>query len=211
MKYLLLSCVSIILLPLAWGGRPTGFEQPGILETLKTGKTVIETPVSTATELVQVTKAYFKDTKAEDYVHLVTNHKKYELMFKDGSPRIMKADTLSVNKEKTEYQYKLLVVVDGPFGVIYEFEPQGRQLVLDDLHSSGETKIDNTLTNYKEQLTHASQTTRIIPYDEGLLIEDRLHIILKQQTQSSAAMKKQLGILSARFLEAFRKELGAGP
>lgn len=190
------------------GDLPAGFEKAGFIEQLKTGgKAVTEIPINAPTELIQISRAYYVGVKDETYVALVTDHPKYSLMFSDGSPRIRNALTLSSNKEKNQFEYALHIEVDGPFGAVYEVNPTGKQIISSSTAPQPEIKIVNDLTNYKAEFSLASQTTRIIPFAGGILVEDRVHIVLKKQTQTSAAMKKQLGILFGRFLETFRKEL----
>ncbi len=190
------------------GELPTGFEAPGLITALKGKKIVIESPVSTPTELIQVSKAFFKGVSVDNYLQLATDHKKYALMFKGGSPRIENAATTSVNSTKTEFEYSLLVEVDGPFGSVLEVTATGKQVVAKGAEMMAESTIDNQLTNHKDKLILANESTRVIPFEDGFLLLHQLHIVLKQQTTASAALKKQLGILFARFPDAFRKELG---
>ena len=190
---------------------PKGFEKPGFIEELKTGKVIMETPVSSSTELIQIVRAYFKSVNTEHYIELAINHEKYGLMFKDGSPRIKSASTVNVNPEKTEYEYALLVEADGPLNSVFEVKATGKQTVFRAESELLESKIENILTSHKDKFIRATQDTRIIPFEDGLLVEDRFQIILKQISSTTTILKKQLGVLFSRFPDAFRKELGAEP
>lgn len=189
-------------------GLPAGFSQALVERLTSEHKAVTEQQINTARELVQFSRAYYKGVKADDYVALVTKHKEYGILFKDGSPRITNGETVSVSRDKKEHEYKLHVEVDTPFGGLYELDATGKQIVTRPMKVGGETSIENTVSR-TDQLSYARQTTRVIPSAGGILVEDKLHIILREEGQKAAGMKKQLGILFSRFLDVFRKELGA--
>ena len=205
--------VLAILLPVAFTlgeALPKGFEKEGYIGSLKTSKKAdTAQPVNTASELIQISRTYMSGVKAENYVGLVTNHRKYGILFKEGSPRITNGVTTAVNKEKTEFEYALHVEVDSPFGGSpYEIDAIGTQKVTYPRKKGGEIVINNDVKR-TEYVSYSNQTTRVIPWEKGILIEDRVQIVLKTQTTTASAIKKQLGILFNRFLDTFREELGS--
>lgn len=181
---------------------PVGFEDPALLAKVMEGKIVMEDKVDTKVEFRTVAKAFFNRTAPEAYAALATNHPKYADLFTE----VKKGETLKVSTDKTEFDYKLhLVFKVGPFS--QDVYPEGHQKVTFGADATAEGRIDNEILNYKEEIKSATQVTRLIPYENGILVEDDVHVVLVKPSSQSGMIKKKLKEFFGQYVSTFRKEL----
>lgn len=187
---------------------PKGFEDPALLAKVMSGKIVDQVQIDTKTEYKVVLRAYFAKTSPEAYAGIATNHPKYPSMFEE----IQSAETTKVNAQRTDFEYKMTVLVQyGPFQL--QVHPTGRQVFTPGADPRAEGAVAHNITNYQDVLEIASQGTRLIPYDNGMLVEDSIHVKVRKDypPAQAAAIKTQLKKTFTRFLEVFRRELSATP
>ncbi len=185
---------------------PAGFEDPALLAKVMQGKIVIEDKVSTSTEFVSVGKAFFKQTSPVVYSQLAVNYPLYPKMFEE----IKEGQLLNSNAEKTEFDFKLHMEVSvGPFA--YDVYPEGKHLLQLPQDAISEGKVVMKVTNYTEYLKRADQTTRLIPYEGGILVEDTVHVVLQKASSQGNIVKKKLKEFYNKYIDGMRKELKAQP
>lgn len=179
---------------------PEGFD-PETLAKVLSGKIVQQQVISTPVELRTMIRAYFDRVSGYAYIQLATDHPKWAQLF----PGVKEGKTTFVNEIKTYFEYELsLVVKYGPYTI--PLYPKGKQTVTYAPDAVSESKILNELTNYKDYIEFLVQKTRLIPYQTGILIEDDVH--LKVKNQVPAAVKSELAEFFNRYVETFRKALG---
>lgn len=194
-------CLAVLVyVPALKAEVPAGFESPGLMARLEKGEIVLDEKISTKTEFLDVFRAYFNKVSPDAYAGLVTTYSKYPDMF----DQIEEATLLTTNPDRTIFTYKLKMnVAVGPFhSTIY---PEGRHTIT--LNTIGESKVYNEITNYQDHLETATETTRLIPYQGGMLVEDTVHAKLKKANAASGMVKKKLQAMFKGFIKGFRKEL----
>ncbi len=181
---------------------PPGFEEHGVLEKVKAGEIVKTEVVATKKEFKSVFRAFFKKTSPDAYTALATNHPKYPQLFSD----IKEAKTVNANAEGTEFDYWLHVVLKVGIFTQHVY-PEGHQSYKRAVDEKSEATIVHNITNYKEYLESAVETTRLIPYEDGMLLHDTVHIKLLKDNAQSTMIKNKLNEQFERFISTFRKEL----
>lgn len=198
----ILALAVLVYLPVANAEVPSGFEKPGLMDKLMNGEIVMEETIDTATEFENVFRAYFNKTSPDAFGALMTDYAKYPSMFKE----MKEAKQLSVNSDRTVFTYWLkMKVAIGPFS--QTITPEGRHTLK--INATGESRIVNEITNYQDYLNFATENYRMIPYGNGMLVEDLVHASLKKGNSGSSFVKKQLQKMFKGYLETFRKELKA--
>lgn len=181
---------------------PAGFDA----ETLKqvmAGKIVAEVKTDEKTEYRQINRAYFNKVSTDAFLDLAVNHAKYPALF---SPEVQDARTLTVNDDKTVYTYLMdLEVTMGLF--TFYLHPEAKHTLKRAADPTAEATLKNELTSHKEQVEFLYQNTRLVPYENGLLVEEDLHLKIKQGSAQSASIKSYLKKFFARYVDTFRREL----
>jgi hypothetical protein len=181
---------------------PAGFKDAAILSAVMSGKVHKEVVLNTAKEEKLYLRAYFNKVSPQAYAELATNYEKYADMFEE----IQEGKTTKSNPERTVFEYYMdIVFVYGllPFHVY----PEGRHVVTFGADSTAESTIKHELTNYKDTFDLAKETTRLVPYENGMLVEDEIHVLLKKAGSTSESVKVELVKEFSKFMETFRQVL----
>lgn len=181
---------------------PKGFEDPALLAKVLNGQLVIEEKTSTAIEFRSVAKAFFKKVSTDSYVDLAINHMKYPDLFEE----IKAGETLEISADKKTYRYRLDLFVEQGFLSLHLY-PEGIQKIFRAPDTHSEARVENTITNYKEQINFANQVTRLIPYENGILVEDDVHFRLQKETPSSKIIKLKLREFFTKYVSRMRQAL----
>lgn len=192
---------------LAADGPIAGFEDPAVLSRVMGGEIVAEEKAATGKEFETVFRAFFKGVSPDAYRDLATNHVKYPDLFPDD---VKSAETTKSNKERTEFEYKMdLVFRIGIF--VQHVYPELRQVYTPAPDAVSEAKMWQTVLNYKEYLTDSTETTRLIPYQGGILIHDTIHFTLAKENSQTTLIKNKMKEKFLLFLTTFRTVLGGNP
>ncbi len=182
---------------------PAGFEDPVLFAKLLKGNVVVEQLPSTKTEFRSVIRAYFNRVSPDAYADLYTSHKKWIGLLAE----IKDAKTLSSNNEKTELSYWLKMKIWYTV-LSFEIEPVGKQNIVAGKDAISEWTLKNEITNYKDSLTLAEESIRLIPYEGGILVEDNVHVVLAAETAFANTVRKEIEKKWSQLIGAFRKSLG---
>ena len=187
-------------------GAPAGFEDPKLLAQVLSGKVVVEDKVSTNVEFVSIGKAFFKGASPEAYSKLAIDYKLYPKMFEE----VVEGKAIKNNAEMTELDFMLHMVVSvGPFQ--QDVYPEGHHNVMYPKDAISEGLIKMKITNYTEYIKDATQSTRLIPYQGGILVEDTVHVLLQNPSAQAGLVKKKLKEFYNKYITNLRKELKAVP
>ncbi len=181
---------------------PTGFEDPVLLGSVMGGKVIYQDKIDTKIEFETVAKAFFTKTSPEAYAMLAVNHPKYPQLFQE----VKEGHTTKISEDKLDYDYRLKLVIQAGF-ITQEVFPEGHQHLIPAADAISEYRIQNAITNYTDDIKSATQVTRLIPYDNGILVEDDVHVILQKPSAQSNIIKKKLKEFFSKYVLAFRKEL----
>jgi len=183
---------------------PSGFEEPGLMDRVMGGEIVLSETTNTSTEFVDVFRAFFNKTSAKAYADLVTDHAKYVDLF----PEMKEAKTTSVNSDRTVFTYWARMVVT--VGIFQQtLYPEGRHTVKLARDAAGESTVLNEITNYTEYLKLATESARLIPYQNGMLVEDTVHVKLQKASATTNFVKRHLQKMFANYVSTFRDALHA--
>lgn len=181
---------------------PAGFEDPALLAKVMGGEIVVKDLVDTKTEFRTVAKAYFNRVTPEAYWQLSSNFVHYPKMFSE----VKEGKALEVSVDKLAVDWWLHLKIKVGF-ISQDFYPEGSQEFLPGLHATSEARVANRITNLQEYLKSGKQTTRLIPFDNGILVEDDIHAVLQDGVTGSALVKKELRKFFLKYISTFRKEL----
>lgn len=181
---------------------PPGFEDPTLYNTVMGGKIVFVDKLDTKVSFESVGKAFFPHTSPEAYAALAVNHGKYPQMFDN----IKEGVTTKISDNHLEYDYRLKLLVQVGF-ITQEATPEGHQILVPGADAISEYRILNTITNYQDEIKKATQVTRIIPHDNGVLVEDDVFVEMVKPGTQTNIMKKKLKEFFSKYIVAFRKEL----
>lgn len=181
--------------------KPVGFEDAAIYDAVMAGEIHEATLVDTKKESRRIFRAFFPKTSPEAFLDLATNHAKFPEMF----PEVLEARTTKVNADRTEFDSWMKVHIKvGPFSkTVY---PETRQKIKRGADAISESTMDSELLNQKESVEFVRGTTRLIPWEGGILIHSDSHFLLHQQA-GLGMIKKKMMEQERRELEAFRKVL----
>ncbi len=201
--YLALFVGNFICLGNAWAADPPpGFTDPTVLSNVLAGN--IDTQVVTNTNLEQhvFLRAQFKKGSPDAYRDVATNYEG----FPDILPEVESGTTVDVNSDRTQFDYKLDVVFqEGPFP--FHVYPAGHETYTPAADATSEGKFLNVVTNYQDTFKMAQESTRLIPWQDTMLVEDEVHVILVKDGATAGEVKKQLVNEFTRMLTAFRDKL----
>jgi hypothetical protein len=184
---------------------PKGFEEPGLMDRLLAGKIVTKRIVDTQTESKVLVRSFYKKVSTDAYIELAVNYPKYADMFQE----VREGKLLKVNAEKTQYDYKLHVVAS--VGIITKHVyPEFRHSIGRAKTTLGEARVENLLLNYKDQMEIGAQSTRLIPFQDGILVEDFAHVKARGNTASAKAAKRKFIEFFLSYTKIFRDELKGG-
>lgn len=187
-------------LPIANADVPPGFEKPGLMDKIMKGQIVLDEQINASVEFKDVFRAYFNKVTPDAYAALAVNYPKYP----DLIDMIQEAKQTSVNADHTVYTYWLhMDVAIGPFH--QQIYPEGRHTLK--INANGESTILNEITNYQDYIETATETTRLIPYQNGMLVEDTVYAKLRKSNSMAGMVKKQLQKLFSNYISAFRDTL----
>jgi len=185
---------------------PKGFEDAKLMEKVLAGKIVVEEVANTKLEYRVYLRSFFKKVSPDAFAALAVDYAKYPDLFEE----ILRTKTLAVSEDKTQYTYWADILI--PYG-IFEFHayPEGKHTLKMAKDAISESIVVHEITNYKETLAQGMQSTRLIPYADGMLVEDDIHIKLVKDNAQSAAIKKQVIKQFSRMMETFRTALSGNP
>jgi hypothetical protein len=185
---------------------PVGFEDPALLDAVLKGKIVAKDLVNTPTEVHTVIKSYFHKVNGDAYLDLAVDYPKYPELFAE----IENAKQIAVNADKTEYDCGIDIKMK--VGILEKKAYAELHQILTRVPDAlSEDKFTQTITNNKDKVVKALQTTRLIPYEGGILVEDDIHFILTKDGAVGGVLKKYLKNLFDRYTLTFRKELKGEP
>jgi hypothetical protein len=150
---------------------PPGFEKPGLIDHLLDMQIVPEEVVNTKIEMKVILRSYFKKITASTYIDFVKDHARYSEL----STKIEKGYTLAKALPKNEFNYVLDIVYRIVGMKPKTYRPLLHQKIMPATDASGESMVVNTIKNYPADLAFGYLTTRLIPYEGGLLCEDTIH------------------------------------
>jgi hypothetical protein len=157
----------------------------------------------TTSEYILKIRAYFnkKGSKLDssDLIKLVTNHKKYEELFPE---EIKRASTISVSSDKKSFKYLLIFNSTG-----LSVRVDGDQKITYAKDATSEALIDNDISSFKNLFKSVSEKTRIIPFNDGLLIEDVINMQIISSGIMANKVKTKLTDNLNKFVTKFREEL----
>ena len=201
-RKLALACVALSAFARVSAAAIPGFEDPKVLEKVMKGEIVTEEVTQTKKDFRTVFRLYVPKADTVAWTNVVTDHAKYPSMIS----QVKSAETTKVNAEKTEYEYKMeLLVKVGPFS--QKIYPEGRQNVTPAKDAVSEAVVVNTITNYQDMIAKNSETTRLIPYEGGILVHDDINFTLVKENGQSKLIAKELNKNAKSMLEAFRAAL----
>ncbi len=198
--------VSLFLSTSAAAARPpTGFDEPGVIDQLMKGKVLQKDLVSTLREIKVQYRSFFKGISVDEYIAKVIDHDNYFKYLSDvkSSKRIKEVVA------GKRYEYELEMDVRTPLGNM-TLEPVFDQLINKGAAATDETTLTDTVTNYTSDIKGAGYDTRIVPYEDGLLIAHTNYLTLKSATLFGSA-KKDFRDGGATKIEELRTELKAKP
>ncbi len=181
---------------------PKGFEDPALLEKVMKGEVVKTTVLENKLETKVILRAYSNKTSTDAYMDLAVNHAKYAALFDE----IQDAKTVSVDKDRTTYDWWIDRIVGSGF-LSFHVYPEGTQILTRAKDATSEATIENRMKNYKDQVVVGVQNTRLIPYENGILIEDTVYVKVVESAKGEM-IKSEIVKQFTRFLEVFRAELG---
>lgn len=181
--------------------KPQGFEDPAIYDAVMAGQIHEEKLVDSKKESRRIFRVFFPKTSPDAFVDLATNHPKYPVMF----PEIKEAKTTKVNPERTVFEARMHIPVKvGPF--TKHLYPELRQTISRAPDAITEWKIVSELLNQKDSIDFLRSSSRLIPWEGGILIHTDSHFLLKDQPLLGT-IKKEMMQQERRQIEVFRKEL----
>jgi hypothetical protein len=182
---------------------PLGFEDSTVFNKVIAGDIVKVVEKDTASEYILKIRAYFnkKGSKLDssDLIKLVTNHKKYEELFPE---EIKRASTISVSADKKSFKYLLIFNSTG-----LSVRVDGDQKITYAKDATSEALIDNDISSFKNLFKSVSEKTRIIPYNDGLLVEDVINMQIISSGIMANKVKTKLTDNLNKFVTKFREEL----
>lgn len=196
----------VCALPLFAANPPAGFEDAALLKDVMAGKIILKDLVDSNIEFKTVAKAYFYRVTPDHYLGLAVDHPRYSKLFEE----VKEGKTTKVSDDKSVFDYWLHLSINvGIFD--YDAYPEGRQRLFVADETNPEFRIANEITNYKDQLKFATQNTRLIPWEDGFLVEDTVNAVLVKPSSFSGMIKKELKKFFSKYVTTFRKELKADP
>ncbi len=181
---------------------PEGFKDPKVLAGVMAGELITTTEIEAPYEGQKVVRSFFKKVSKDMYLALLVDYPKYPDIF----PEVLEGKVLSVNPAKTEYDYWLKVLVKVGMMSQNVF-PEGRHTINRGADLVSEATAMNVLNNYKENISIADQKIRLIPWEGGILVEDRVHVKAAKQDAMAKIAKQKFMEFFGSYTEKFRKEL----
>lgn len=185
---------------------PAGFQDPNLLKAVMEGKIVRQDVVNSKLEYRTVLRSFFRKVSPEAYASLAVNYEKYPALFSE----IKEARMTSANAERTVFTYWADMLVKVGFFSTHVY-PEGRHTIYPAPDTKSEARIVHEIINYQEDLEKAVQTARLIPYQDGILVEDDVHVKLRKDSIYSGAVKEKISGQMMRMTETFRRELKGNP
>lgn len=165
---------------------PEGFEDPVLLQKVMAGEVVVQDVLSTKVEFRTFSRSFFDEVSPKEYVDLVTDHPKWPMFV----PEIKEGKTTKVNEDRTQFEFWLHVVAQ--FGLFtYDLYPEISQTIYWANDEVNESRIYSLLLNGQEDVKLGEVTTRLIPYETGILVEDNIHVVLVKESGYSSLIKKE--------------------
>ncbi|MCB0404220.1 MAG: hypothetical protein KDD51_05495 [Bdellovibrionales bacterium] len=180
---------------------PEGFTE-SVLEQVAEGKIVADVRKDTENEFHAFHRAYYHKVSADSFLKLAINHPKYAALFDE----VEDARTLESNSDLTELTYAMDLKVKVGF-ISFYLNGKGRHKVRYPENAEDEGQVLNELLNYKDKVTKLTQNIRLVPYKEGMLVEQELVLKMHPDASSKKAIKDYLKNFLMRYLSTFRTEL----
>lgn len=182
---------------------PKGFDDPKSLEKIMAGEIVKTQVIDTKMETKVILRAFCNKSSTDAFIDVAINHGKYPVMF----PEIQDAKTTATNAEKTQYDWWADMLVKQGF-ISFHVHPEGVQKITRAKDATSEATIENTLKNYADLVEVGQQNTRLIPFENGVLVEDTVYVKVKTTGGQAGLIKTKMVEQFTRFLAGFRKEIG---
>lgn len=180
---------------------PEGFTET-VLEQVATGKIVAEVRKDTEDEFHAFHRAYYHKVSPDSFLKLAINHPKYAALFEE----VEDARTLESNSDLTELTYAMDLKIKVGF-ISFFLNGKGRHTVSYPETAEDEGQVFNELLNYKDKVLKLTQNIRLVPYKEGMLVEQELVLKMHPDASSKKTIKDYLKKFLTRYLNTFRTEL----
>ena len=181
---------------------PQGFTDPTLLQQVMSGQIVTQTISDTQYEANFIVRSFWDKVTTDRYQDAVVDYPHYPDVFE----AVQEGDLVSVNADKTEYDYKLDILEQvGP--ISEDFYPTGHHSLVRLQKGVAEAHLNNTLTNYKDVLPTATQSIRLIPWQTGMLVEDTINLQANPQATGAALVKQRMEDFFQSYTANFRKAL----
>jgi len=183
----------------------SGFEDAKVLADVMSGKIKVEQVSGSDIESTFIIRGFFPKGTPDAYVDVATNHKQYPVWFSE----IKEAKTLTANPERTEWTYMMDLVVKYLF-ITEHVKPEGKQVYDRPTDAISEGVVTHTIQNYSDVLKDMVEKTRLIPYEDGILVHDYIHYTLNKPTSFAETVRKKLKEQFVRFMTVYRTQVSGG-
>lgn len=179
-----------------------GFEDPNALAKIMNGEILVTDAVETKVEFRSFVRAYFNKVSPDAYIDVLTNHE----MWSELIPEVKEGKTTNVNADKTVFDWWLHMKIKYGF-LTFNVYPEGQQTVYRAVDTKSEAKVRNVITSHQDYIKEATQTTRLIPYQNGFLVEDNIHVVIHKPSNQADTIKKELKKTFVNLIGSIREEL----
>lgn len=180
---------------------PSGFTE-AVLEQVMAGKIVPDVKKDTTNEFHAFHRAFYKGVTVDSYIKLAINHPKYASLFEE----VEDARTLEANTALTLLTYAMDLKIKVGF-ISFFLNGKGRHTVKYPETAEGEGQVHNELLNYKDKVKLLTQNIRLVPYEDGILVEQEIDLEMQPDASSKETIKNYLKNFLTRFMSTFRAEL----
>lgn len=184
---------------------PTGFDDPGLMDSLRKGKIHQKDLLSTSNEMRVLFRSLFVDTTAADFVDIIEDHDHYNKIFS----KIKDSQRLKTYTSGRKFAYEVTMDTATPIGSM-TIQPQLLQEIDLATDPDKESTVTDTVTNYTKDVDQAGLSTRLVPFEKGLLVATTVHIKLKSGFLVTTA-KSQLRQTFKDMVQELRDALKANP
>lgn len=185
---------------------PDGFREPHIRNTIFSRLVHVTKEIDTNQEGKFVFRTYFPNTTVNKFLAPAFDYENYPKYF----PCVTKGEELAANTDRSELEYQLEIKVSvkilGKDVHIKPIHPHGRHRIV---REGNETILHNEILNTESDFEFITQKMRIIPYGNGVLVEDTVHAKTKKSSMMAGLVKKLLIKQLSAIAEGYRAHLEA--
>lgn len=196
---------AVIFSALGHANSISGFEDPILLSKVMSGKIVIQRLIDTDRESKLISRAYFNRVSPDAYQDLTVSYQKYPDLFEE----VHSGKQTSADLANQIFTYWLDVFAKVGFLGKHVY-PEGKHILVRSKGANAEARVRHTLTNYQDLLDVANQEIRLIPYENGFLVEDKVHVRARKVTMVTKPAKKKFVQFFMNYTEVLRNELQGG-